>query len=193
LEELAGIHRADSIAIDPHKWFFIPMTAGLLLTSHPKLELEAFDVSAPYIPDDGTVDAFRRGIPTSRRSSGLTVWMTLRAHGWNAVRDCVQRNIRLVRLLEELLREREFRVLADGKLSVACARWEPDSVSEDGLDALQKQIANRVVASGKAWFSTVTHDGKLWMRMNLVNIHTREHHVRELAELIAGAAAECCA
>ena len=78
IPQLQSIHRADSIAIDPHKWFFIPMTAGLLLTRHRQLELQTFDVSAPYIPSDGTIDAFRRGLPTSRRSSGLTIWMTLR-------------------------------------------------------------------------------------------------------------------
>jgi aromatic-L-amino-acid decarboxylase len=66
LPEFRGIERADSVAIDPHKWFFIPMTAGLLLTRHPDLEIDAFDIAASYIPGDGTVDAFRRGVPTSR-------------------------------------------------------------------------------------------------------------------------------
>lgn len=188
LRQLAGIHHADSIAIDPHKWFFIPMTAGLLLTPHRQVELETFDVAAPYIPGDGTIDAFRRGIPTSRRSSGLAIWMTLRAHGWNVIRETVQRNIRLTRELENLLRGAGFRVLDGGELSVACARWEPVGVSGPELDALQKQISQSVVATGRAWFSTVTHDGMVWMRLNLVNLHTRQHHIKALAELIREAA-----
>ncbi len=188
IPQLESIHRADSIAIDPHKWFFIPMTAGLLLTRHRQLELETFDVSAPYIPSDGTIDAFRRGLPTSRRSSGLTIWMTLRAHGWNVIREAVQRNIRLTRYLEDLLREAGFRVLECGQLSVACARWEPPGFAAVDLDELQKRITQSVVASGQAWFSTVTHDGVVWMRLNLVNIHTREHHIRTLAKLIGEAA-----
>ncbi len=191
LSEFEGIHRADSIAIDPHKWFFIPMTAGILLTPHRQVELDTFDVAASYIPDDGTVDPFRRGLPTSRRSTGLTAWMTLRAHGWNVIREAVERNIRLTSQLEDLLREAGFRVLEGGQLSVACARWEPAGVEGNALDELQASIAQAVVATGKAWFSTVKHEGVVWLRLNLVNIHTREHHMETLAGLIARIAEQC--
>ena len=188
IESLQAINRADSIAIDPHKWFFVPMTAGLLLTKHRQLELDTFDVSAPYIPDDGTVDAFRRGLPTSRRSSGLTVWMTLRAYGWSVIREAVARNIELVRLLEERLREHGFAVLDNGQLSVACARAEPPGMSESETDSLQQRIAATVIASGQAWFSTVKFKEKLWLRFNLVNLYTRQHHIDELADLVFQAA-----
>lgn len=186
-----GIHRADSVAIDPHKWFFVPMTAGLLLTRHRELEVETFDILASYIPSnnadlagDVLVDAYRRGLPTSRRSSGLTLWMTLRAHGWNAIRDAVERNIQLTRRLEDRLRESGFQVLPEGQLSVACARWEPAELTRDVLDHLQTRIAQTVVDTGRAWFSTVRHDSMVWLRLNLVNIHTREHHIDTLAELV---------
>lgn len=186
LPEFEGIHRADSIAIDPHKWFFIPMTAGILLTPHHQLERETFDIAASYIPCGGdTVDPFRRGLPTSRRSSGLTIWMTLRAHGWRAIREAVERNIRLTRYLEELLFDAGFRVLEGGKLSIACARWEPAGVEAVVLDQLQTEIAQAVIDSGRAWFSTVKHEDELWMRLNLVNIHTRDHHVVTLAQLLS--------
>ena len=188
LPEFEGLSRADSIAIDPHKWFFVPMTAGILLTPHRQLEQDTFDVAASYIPGDGVLDPFRRGIPTSRRSTGLTVWMILRAHGWNVIRQSVERNVALTRMLEDQLRETGFRVLADGQLSVACARWEPAGYDQRGLDELQMRIAESVVATGRAWFSTVKHEGEIWLRMNLVNIHTREHHIETLAELIKHAA-----
>jgi aromatic-L-amino-acid decarboxylase len=193
LGAFSGLHRADSIAIDPHKWFFVPMTAGLLLTPHRNVEVEAFDAAASYIPGDATVDPFRRGLPTSRRSSGLTVWMTLRAHGWNVIRKAVERNIRLTRLLENRLREARFRVLEGGQLSVACARWEPAGVQENSLDELQTKIAQSVIAAGQAWFNTVNHDGSFWLRFNLVNIHTRERHIEQLGELVANAARQLAA
>jgi aromatic-L-amino-acid decarboxylase len=185
----AGIERADSIAVDPHKWFFIPITAALLLTRHPELEQEAFAAGdTSYIPQHGGADAFLRGIPTSRRSSGLTVWMGLRAHGLSAVRDAVRRNIELTRLLEQLLAENGFRVLRDGELSVACARWETEAGDSAEADEVQARLAAEVVGSGEAWFSTTRHEGRTWMRFNLVNLHTREHHIRHLAELVTQSA-----
>jgi len=178
-----GIEKADSIAVDPHKWFFIPITAALVLNRHPEIEHATFAVGdTSYIPSPGRVDALFRGIPTSRRSSGLTVWMALRAHGWSAVRDAVRRNIELTRRLEQLLREGGFTVLPDGRLSVACARWEPEGRSRAETDRLQEKIAADVVASGRAWFSTVRHAGRTWLRFNMLNLYTGEHHVRALAD-----------
>ena len=188
--ELAGIQRADSIAVDPHKWFFVPIAAGLLLTRHPDSEQAAFAIDASYIPDSRVDDAFVRGIPTSRRSSGLTVWMALRAHGLATVRAAVTRNIRQCRQLESLLADRGFAVLPDGRLSVACVRFEPPGRTAVEVDSLQHEIARRAVASGEAWFATVRHADQTWLRFNLVNVHTRERHVHQLADLVAGIADE---
>jgi len=185
----AGIERADTIAIDPHKWFFVPVTAALLLTVHRDVAQRAFATTAgSYIPTDGEPDAWQRGIPTTRRSSGLAVWMALRAHGWRTIRAAVKSNIQLTRLLESLLRERGFRVLEGGELSIACARWEPPAQTAEANDRIQDAIARDVVSSGKAWFSTMRHGGRTWLRFNMVNLYTRERHVRVLADLLANAA-----
>jgi aromatic-L-amino-acid decarboxylase len=182
----AGIEQADSIAIDPHKWFFIPVTAALLLNVHRDVAQRAFATMAgSYIPTDSELDAWQRGIPTTRRSSGLAVWMALRAHGWRTIRAAVKRNIELTRVLEALLAERGFRVLEGGELSIACARWEPRDRTSEDIDGLQHAIARDVVSSGKAWFSTTRHGGSTWLRFNMVNLYTREDHVRRLVDLLA--------
>jgi aromatic-L-amino-acid decarboxylase len=185
-DRFAGIERADSIAIDPHKWFFVPVTAALLLTIHRDAAQSAFATTAgSYIPTDGEPDAWQRGIPTTRRSSGLAVWMALRAHGWRTIRATVKSNIQLTRLLESLLAERGFGVLEGGELSIACARWEPRARTAEAIDRIQDAIARDVVASGKAWFSTTRYRGRTWLRFNMVNLYTRERHVRQLADLLA--------
>jgi aromatic-L-amino-acid decarboxylase len=187
----AGIELANSIAVDPHKWFFIPITAALLLTRNREDARQTFATKAgSYIPEDGVVDAWQRGMPTSRRSSGLAVWMGLRAHGLTVVREAVERNIALMRLLGELLSARGFRVLDGSELSICCARFEPAGRSESELDGLQRAITAAIASSGKAWFSTVLHAGDLWMRFNLVNLHTRQAHIEQLAELVDRTARE---
>jgi glutamate/tyrosine decarboxylase-like PLP-dependent enzyme len=186
---LGGIERADSIAVDPHKWFFIPVTAALLLTRGREQARKAFATKAgSYIPGDGVLDAWQRGVPTTRRSSGLAVWMGLRAHGLAAIREAVERDIALMRLLEDRLAAHGFRILGGGELSICCARFEPAGRSDPEVDALQARIASEVAASGSAWFSTVIHAGRTWLRFNLVNLHTREEHIQRLADLVARAA-----
>jgi aromatic-L-amino-acid/L-tryptophan decarboxylase len=182
---LGGVERADSIAVDPHKWFFIPVTAALLLTREREGARRAFATNAgSYIPGDGILDAWQRGIPTTRRSSGLAVWMGLRAHGLSAIREAVERDIALMRLLEARLAAKGFRILEGGELSICCARFEPTGRSEREIDALQASIASEVIKSGAAWFSTVAHASQTWLRFNLVNLHTREEHIQRLADLV---------
>jgi aromatic-L-amino-acid/L-tryptophan decarboxylase len=188
-ERFAGVEMADSIAIDPHKWFFIPVTAALVLTKHRELAQRTFATSTgSYIPTDGEVDAWQRGVPSTRRSCALAVWMAVRAHGWATIRDAVERNIELTRRLEQLLAERGFHVLDEGELSIACARWEPSGLTPEATDELQGAIARDVVATGKAWFSTTHHAGRTWLRMNMVNLYTGEHHVQQLADLLGESA-----
>jgi len=91
-------------------------------------------------------------------------------------------------MLETLLAERGFRVLEGGELSVACARWEPPDQTAEAIDRLQNVIALDVVSSGKAWFSTTRHAGRTWLRFNMVNLYTREHHVRQLADILRSTA-----
>lgn len=180
-----GVGKAQSIAVDPHKWFFIPVTAALLLVREVGLAARCFETKqGSYIPGGSVVDAWQRGIPTTRRSSGFTVWMALRAHGWRTIREAVQRNIALTRLLEQILGERGFTILPNGQLSIACVRWEPTSAQADKLNRLQVELTRRVVATGKTWFATVNHADRTWLRFNLVNLHTREHHIRFLADLL---------
>jgi aromatic-L-amino-acid/L-tryptophan decarboxylase len=186
---LSGIERADSIAVDPHKWFFIPVTAALLLTREGEGARRAFATKAgSYIPGDDVLDAWQRGMPTTRRSSGLAVWMGLRAHGLATIREAVERDIALMRLLETRLAAKGFRILEGGELSICCARFEPTGRSEREIDALQSRIASEVIKSGAAWFSTVVHAGRTWLRFNLVNLHTREEHIQRLADLVHQAA-----
>lgn len=80
-----------------------------------------------------------------------------------------------------------FKVLEGGELSVACARWEPKGWSPLKTDQLQDQIEAHCVASGKAWFSTVHHDRKKWLRFNMVNLYTQEHHIETLVALLCDA------
>ena len=184
-EDLAA---ADSVAVDPHKWFFLPIAAGMVLTRHPNIEHETFGIDVAYIPTGAEPEAFFRSLPTSRRGSGLTVWATLRAHGWNPIRDAVRRNIDQMRQLEELLARAGFRVLPDGSMSIACARFEPVGASAEATDELQRNIAKRVIDSGTAWFSTTQHDGLVWLRFNVVNLYTRPEHIERIAAATIAAA-----
>ena len=176
----APLKTADSVATDPHKWFFMPMVCGMILHRHPELEKRTFSPTASsYIPreDSPVFEPYLRGVATSRRASGLAIWMALRAHGWAVIAEAVKRNIELTRLLEKLVAEDGFEVLPGGRLSVACFR-------KAGVDS--KILVEKVVRSGEAWLSTVRHDGREWIRANILNLYCDEEHVRHVAAILTG-------
>ena len=190
LPELAhytcSIARADSIAIDPHKQWYMPIGCGAVLTRHPAIERAAFAPGdSSYIPASGGTlpDAYLRGIATSRRATAITLWLALRTYGWNGLRERVRRNVSLVRRLERSLAAAGFEVLESGELSTACARWP-------GSDALQEAIAERAVATGTTWFATARHDGRVWLRFSLVNCTADEAAIDAVAETVSRAAHE---
>lgn len=185
----AGIERADSIAVDPHKWFFAPLTCSILLTAAAPEPAEPFDIDNSYIPATASPAPWRRGIATSRRAVGLALWTLLRAHGLDTVRRAVASNIRRTRRLEARLAEAGFEVLPDGELSVCCARWAPGGGSESADpahdDALHEEIAEGVIAADRGWLSTVRHEGRTWLRLNILNPATTDEVVDDVALAIA--------
>jgi glutamate/tyrosine decarboxylase-like PLP-dependent enzyme len=186
----AALAEADSVAVDPHKWFLMPMVAALLLHRHPEIAARAFADDASYIPGTHDAEPWQLGIPTSRRAAGFTIWTALRTHGFSEIREVVERNIVLTRRLEARLGEAGLRVLGGGELSVACARLEPAGFTADEIDRLQQAVAARVCATGRAWFSTVQHDGLRWMRFNILNFRIRARHVDAVGDLVMQASAE---
>ncbi len=182
---LDGIEHADSITIDPHKWWFIPMTAGAILMKDVSALLDSFDQAPSYIPTSSeTPDAFRVGLPCSRRASGLKVWLAWRAHGLGVIRDAVDRNIELTREIERRLASEGFEVAPDGPISIALARDPGAGPDGEAADRWQQRLARAVVESGDAWFGTVRHDGKTWLRFNMVNLYTEAGHIDTLVDAL---------
>lgn len=182
---LQGIERADSIAIDPHKWMFMPLAQAMVLTRSARRGAGIFTVDgASYIPDHGT-HAYERGVQTSRRASSLALWTVLRAFGWSGLRQCIRETIRTTRRLEGRLAGHGLRVLPGGQLSTACARFEVEHWPAARLDQLQEEIAHHCTRSGQAWFATTRHADQTWMRFCNVNLHTRDFDVDAIADLVA--------
>ena len=174
-----SVAQADSMSVDLHKWFFMPLTASLVLTRHSELETACFQLEASYIPK-GTSEPYQRGLATSRRATGLTVWLALRAYGWDTISEAVGENIRLTRLLEGRLKDLGFTVLPDGELSVCCARLDADDLPPGFHDT----VAQNIREQGAAWFATVRHDGHDWWRFNILNLYADESHVLRMSELL---------
>jgi aromatic-L-amino-acid/L-tryptophan decarboxylase len=173
---VAGLGRADSLAIDPHKWLFQPYEIGCALVREPGLLERTFALSGGvYLRDTagGEVDFRDRSVQLTRGGRALKLWLSIRVFGLAAFRDAIARGIALAEHAEALLRERPgWEVVSPAQLAIVCFRRAGD-------DALQTRIASAMVADGFAAPSTTEVSGRVALRMCTINPRTTEEDIRD--------------
>ncbi|GAB3602962.1 aminotransferase class V-fold PLP-dependent enzyme [Microbacterium aureliae] len=124
----AGVERADSLIVDPHKWLFAPFDACALLYREPDKALLAHTQHAEYLDTlTGTADwnPSDLGIQLTRRARGLPLWFSLATHGTEAYRSAIAYGIDLAReIADEIERRPELSLVRDPQLSVVVFRRE---------------------------------------------------------------------
>jgi glutamate/tyrosine decarboxylase-like PLP-dependent enzyme len=178
-ELLAGIERADSLVLDPHKWLFQPYEIGAVLLREPGLLARAFTLDGAYLRDTrgGAVEFRERGPQLTRGSRALKLWLSLRVFGLDAFRAAIARGIALAEHAEALLRERDgWDVVAPARLAIVCFRRAGHSDEE--TDAMVRAL----VADGYAAPSTTVLNGRTVARLCTINPRTTEADIRGTIE-----------
>jgi aromatic-L-amino-acid decarboxylase len=193
--ELAGIERADSVTLDPHKWLYQPMECGcVLIRDGARLE-RTFAIHPDYLDGDATqepgeVNFADRGLQLSRGFRALKVWMSVQTFGLAAFRACVQRNLDLARYAESLVRDRPgLTVLAPATLGVVCFRREWPGCDEAETERRGIALAAELERAGTALVSTTRLAGRHAIRLCVLNPTTGQEHVRAVIEHFATAPA----
>jgi glutamate/tyrosine decarboxylase-like PLP-dependent enzyme len=174
---LAGIERADSVAIDPHKWLYMPVACGAFFTRHRDLVRTAFAPDdSSYIPADDE-HGYLQGLQTSRRSQALALWLVLRSHGTDRIAQAIARDIAHARMLETKLAALGYDVLEGRQLSIVCARAVEPALDAGQIEEVQERLALRIRDRGMLWFATTKVQGRTWLRFNFVNLRTQSEDI----------------
>ena len=198
--ELSSISRADSIAMDPHKWLYVPVEAGLVLVREGMNLRSTFSLVPSYLQTDGKTEGVgglpwfsEYGFQQTRGFRALKVWMVLQYHGLSGYRAAIERDIALARRLATALKTSgRFEVFEPQGLSIVCFRYEPAGgrQSAEKLDELNKALLQRIQLGGKAFLSGTVINNKFWLRACIVNSRTHEEDIDLLPEVI-GETARC--
>ncbi|MCT2583898.1 pyridoxal phosphate-dependent decarboxylase family protein [Actinophytocola gossypii] len=189
---LDGLTRADSVAVDLHKFGWQPIAAGVLATREP---ITALDVRADYLnPDDdmaaGLPDLLGRSLRTSRRPDAFKIAVTLRALGRTGVAALVERCCRMARdLAAEVRRHDGLRLWAEPTLSTVLLRPSVADDHPDG-DELVAEVRRRLLNAGTAVLGRATIDGRVWLKLTLLNPEADLAGYVDLLDLVITHAAE---
>jgi aromatic-L-amino-acid/L-tryptophan decarboxylase len=163
-----GLNRANSIALDPHKWLATPIECSCAIVRQGTLLRETFSLVPPYLqtePDKGFggMPWFAEyGFQQTRRFNALKLLWVIQQAGRTGLVAHVQKHNTLAQYLALLVDDiPHLELMAPVELSIVCFRYVPDSLrgDEERLDALNKRIVEVVQAGGKAFVNgTILHD-----------------------------------
>lgn len=184
----AGIERADSLVLNPHKWLGVAFDCSTYYVRDPQHLIRVMSSNPSYLQTaaDGSANNYRDwGIPLGRRFRALKLWFLLREQGAEGLQARLRRDIGNARwLAEQIDHTKPWQRLAPVPLQTICVRHEPDGLSGAALDQHTLAWVNRINASGKAYLTPSQLDGRWMVRVSIGALPTEREHVEALWQLM---------
>ena len=188
---LRGIERADSIGLDPHKWFFQPYEAGCLLVRDARTLERAFAIHHDVLQDSvwgaNHPNQADRGLQLSRRDRALKIWMSVQIFGLAAFRDAVAQGIeRAGRAARYVADSPLLELMTPASLGIVCLRVNPRGGAhhERELYQINRKVLARLFWEDRAFLSSTLLGRRLALRLCVINHTTTWDDVRETLEAI---------
>ncbi len=186
---LKGIQKADSITVDPHKWFFQPYEMGCLLVRNHKWLSKTFTEKPEYLRDiegnTSEINFYDHGIQLTRRFRALKFYMSIKTFGLQSFREAIDYSIELAEKTESFLRKSaNWEIVSPATLGIINFRYNPivKNLSENALDDLNQKISQEIINSKEAMLVTTVLQKQIVLRMCLINPRTTFDDVKQTLE-----------
>ncbi len=187
--QLAGIERADSVALDLHKWMHIPFEAGCALVRNGESHRRTFSLTPEYLQHEsrglaaGHIWFSDYGLQLSRQFRALKVWMSIKEHGLDRFGRMMARNVEQAHYFGKLVeKDPAMELLAPIGLDIVCFRFNPGGLENEKLNALNKEILMQLHEQGIAVPSYTTLGDRYCLRIAISNHRSRQDDFDVLAK-----------
>jgi aromatic-L-amino-acid decarboxylase len=173
---ITALEQADSVTIDPHKWFFQAYDIGALVVRRREDLHRTFSRSPEYYrstrPEDKPLNFLEYSMEGTRRFRALKLWAAWKHLGSDGLGRLVEINNDVASLLAaKIAASEDFEALPEEpELSVVCFRHLPPGVNDpEALDRHQDLLQRALEVSGEAWVSTTRLRGRTYLRAGVMN------------------------
>ena len=178
-DKFAGIENADSITMDPHKWWFSPFDVAAILYKNPKLAASVHTQDASYLDvlheDDSLINPTDLAYHLTRRARGLPLWFSVVVNGTDAYRDAVEASISLTNEVADFVKAHDdLELVIEPTLSVVLWRrkgWTPKDY---------RDLQDRLIESQTAFVTPTSWQGETVGRFAFVHPGTTIEMVKEV-------------
>ena len=192
---LSGIHRARSIAWDPHKMMLMPLTASVVLVKDERDLAAAFSQQAPYLfhgrAGERNWDQGLRSFTCSRRIDALKVWVAIQRYGASGLGALYEHLCGTARALHDAILARpSFQALHAPESNILCFRYVGDGSLPDGrLDALNLEVRTIYNREGDGWITSTVLGGRRVLRATMMNPRTTASDLERVLDGLEAVAA----
>ncbi len=187
-----GWEEADSIVVNPHKWLFTPIDCSVLYMKDPDQLKKAFSLTPEYLKTAEEGDArnlMDYGVALGRRFRSLKLWFVMRYFGAEGMRERIRHHIRMAKEVGSWIdSEPQWERVAPVPFSTVVFRFAPDGFEAAELNELNREIMNRVNATGEVFLSHTVLNGTYCLRIAIGNLKTRWEHLERSWQLLREAA-----
>ena len=183
-----GIERVDSLAWDPHKMLWMPLSLGIVLVREGEWLRRAFAADAPYLfhAERAGQDIGAMTIQCSKRADAVKLWLSLKSSGVEAFEAALDRVASVTRHLHALVRaSQDFEAMHVPEFNIFCFRWVGDGkATDEELDAANGAMRERLVRSGEAWITSTLLKGRRVLRVTIINPRTGPEEVERMLDAL---------
>jgi len=184
---LAGVERAHSLVVNPHKWLFVPIDCSVLYTREPDALKAAFSLPLEILrtPEPGVTNLMDYGMSLGRRFRALKLWFVLRYFGEDGLAARLREHMRLAQIVARWAEQSAaFELCAPVEFSTVVFRYNLPGAEPEVADAANAKLLRLVNESGEVFLSGTKIRGVQVLRLTIGNLRTTEQHVLRALELL---------
>ena len=195
-DDLKALHRADSLALDPHKWLYSPLEAGCILVRDAGTLRDTFSFHPDYYKFDQEgehppTNYYELGLQNSRGFRALKVWLAFRQVGGPAFSEMIRQDIQLARAMMTAVSAHPDLEPFTCHLSITTFRFVPPDLDTSGedrqtyLNELNEALLSRLQEEGEVFLSNAILQGDFLLRACIVNFRTSLEDIQMLPDIVA--------
>ena len=192
---LAGIERADSITLDPHKGLFLPYGTGSLLVRDGAALRRAHSVRGDYMPalqdDPRLVDFCEISPELSRDFRGLRLWLPFKLHGIQPFRSNLEEKLELTSWIGPRLAALPgIEIVTPTTLTVIVFRYHDPLLENSALNSLNRRLLEAINRRRRVYLTSTRLDGRFVIRLCILSFRTHLDQVKQCLEDVEAALEE---
>lgn len=188
---MAGIERADSLSLDPHKWLFQPFEIGCLLLRDASLLKKTFHTMAEYLVDtkraeEQEISFYDYGVQLTRGFRALKLWLSLKTFGAAAFRQAIEHGFDLAEFAESVIRQSpNWQIISPATMGIVTFRFVPTGdLSEEEINRTNRRIVEAQMTDGFTFANSTSLRGQVVQRLCTINYRSTKEDIRASIERI---------